>query len=471
MEQDEYLAEYEKAAKKQLPKGIPNFPMNKPIVTNTLAGTVGLELELEAQNMLPRDRDLGHITGIKTGASWNGIADGSLRGNSTEYVLSRPCGRDEIRPLIEGLYESMATFKTKLHLSNRCSTHVHINMAGKGINEITSAIVLWGVFEQALIAYCGEERKTNHFCLSSKETKSTIEAWSNLLNYGNSQFSRNLKYSALNIMPLYTLGSLEFRCGRASKTPDYPVLWATLIDTLVGFATTQYPNPRTLANDLSERGAIGLLEAVVASEPLLPASLVGQIIDATPGFENECLGSFRNYQELALAHPWEEWIELIKAPYIPDPFAKAKPLKYSGGEAVAPMRIRTAPTGRATIARAGLPEGWDQPQRAPREEDGILAQFVNDMARQRPVAEPVEDVPEPEWGGDADGPFAPPPVQSRADLLRTRIRQLRDEREALAARIQHARMLGRRPDREWTARHSAIGRELNIFTDELDELE
>lgn len=324
MEQDEYLAEYEKEAKRQVTKGIPNFKMNKPLVTNALVGTVGLELELEAANLLPNSRDCGHVSGQKTGAMWRGIADGSLRGNSLEYVLSLPCGRDEIRPLIEGLYETMGTYKTKLKPSNRCSTHVHINMAGKGINEITSAIVLWGVFEQAFISYCGEERKTNHFCLSSKETKSTIEAWSNLLNYGTVQFNRNIKYSALNILPLHTLGSLEFRCGRASPTPEYPVIWATLIDTLVSFAATRYPNPRNLANELSERGAIGMLEDIVASEPLLPATLVGQIIDASPGFENECLTSFRNYQELALSHPWEEWIELINTPYIPNPFGKSK---------------------------------------------------------------------------------------------------------------------------------------------------
>ena len=225
---EEFFDRYSKVNKKK--EGIPGFQMNSPLVSNSLKGTVGLELEMEATNRLPSDGHLEAVKGKTTKCRWLTVQDGSLRGSALEYLFSTPCTRDEIEPMVTGLYDQIALNKTHLSLSNRCSTHVHINMAGKTVNQISSIIALWAVFEEALIEWCGEERKTNHFALSMQNATSLVDTWNLFLRTGSLGWPEGLKYSALNILPIWEKGSIEFRCGPASENPGVPIRWATFLD-------------------------------------------------------------------------------------------------------------------------------------------------------------------------------------------------------------------------------------------------
>lgn len=318
--EDKFFSSYMKNHKTT--PGIPGMAMNAPLALNTLKGQIGLELEMEGAR-LPRE---GHLEGTKapvTGAYWQAINDGSLRGESREFILSTPCTVEELPVMASGLWDTFNLMGTRLNNSNRCSTHVHINISGKTVNEITSAIVLWGTFEEVLINWCGEERIRNHHALSTKDAVSLVNAWDHYLRTGSTgQFGRELKYSALNVLPIWEKGSLEFRCGPASNDPTLPVKWATFIHGFVKYVTDKYKNPEDIGHDLSERGGLAMFTDICKSASVegFGAEVIGDL--RRDAFDATAMDGFRNVQRLALGHPWSEWMPEINKEFIPNPFAK-----------------------------------------------------------------------------------------------------------------------------------------------------
>jgi|GEM_PF-7133122 Putative amidoligase enzyme. len=338
---DEFFAKYAKSYKK--PEGIPGFQMNAPLVSNNLPGMIGLELEIEGV-ALPREGHLEGIRGADTRAMWSAITDGSLRGESREYIFTQPCTRKELPAMVDALFKVFDGMGSQLLNSNRCSTHVHINMKGKTINQITAIIALWAVFEELLIkGFCGEERQTNHFALSMQDSDSLVRAWEGYLRFGNSEFPRGMKYSALNVLPLWDKGSLEFRCGPAADKADIPIMWAIFLDAFCEFAAERYRNPSHIAHDLSERGGLEIFDNII--EPLdLPefrTKVVGDMVDSLK-FNDTCLRGFRVVQPIVLGYPWEQWLELINREFVPNPF-ETKTKKKSATMPFRGARLEPAP--------------------------------------------------------------------------------------------------------------------------------
>lgn len=300
-------------------EGIPYHTMNVPLVTNNLE-SIGLELETEGRGLL-RQGHLEKIVAPHSRAVWTTHQDGSLRGEALEYVLSVPCRPDEISGMVEGLFDAMKTAGTKLNNSNRTSTHVHYNMHNRKINTVTSAIALWVTFEELIIPWCGEERKTNHFCLSTKEASaSLVPAWERYLRTGNTPEDRNLKYSALNILPVFGRGSFEIRCGPVPDDAKTVIEWAHFVNSFLKYSE-RYVNPASLGQELSEKGATALF---------MEASDGGRVFHdiiksmTTAEFEMKAMEGFRRCQSIVMGHPWNDWLSLINKEYIPNPFGKSK---------------------------------------------------------------------------------------------------------------------------------------------------
>lgn len=326
------------------PEGIPGFQMNKPAASSRYKGRIGLELEIEARSPTPNEGHLDALVSDDTKAKWMAIRDGSLRGDyAREYIVNKPINREELRPMLEGLFAMFKTMKSKIDNSNRCSTHVHLNMGSKKINEITAVMCLWTIFEQSLINFCGEERQTNHFALSSSESNATLTAWEQYLRYGHAHWDRNLKYQAMNVLPLFEKGSLEIRCGAAANDAEGPIVWATLLDHLVDFAIERYSKGIPLiGSDLSERGGSSLFEELCSRDSIL-LPVYGNVIAGSGGnelFNDACLRGFRNCQPLVYGFPWEAWHKMIEKEYVPDPFAREAPkVKISRAGAARPGRL------------------------------------------------------------------------------------------------------------------------------------
>lgn len=327
---------------------LPGQRLNTPVITDNGLQDVGIELELEGVN-LPSQ---GYFDKVKapSGARWERKADGSLR-NGWEYVLTSPCKKDEITPLVQGFYNVLDSNKTRLKLSNRCSTHVHINMGGLKINEVTAMVALWYTFETSLIAWCGESRKTNHFCLSHKDSPQIANVWNSYLKTGKMSFS-GCKYSALNPKTLTTFGSLEFRCmGGAEKAEDV-IKWSKLLLAMRDYAKQNYQNLYDIASSLSERGPEEILKDILTEdEPFFDEIME---VNRDNNFTSDCMEGFRSFQKNILEFPWEEVMEEIASVYVPDPFQK--PLKK------APSTRRIRPDPFVDELRRARPNWGDVPE-------------------------------------------------------------------------------------------------------------
>jgi len=321
-----FMEEYEKIEKPSV--GIPNFVMNQPYVPTNGLADVGLELEIEGEN-LPSAGKLAKVVGKTSSASWLTKADGSLRGEALEYVLATPCKIDEVDVLVEGLYDSFKTNNTNLLLTNRCSTHVHVNMGGKKVNEITSALALWTAFEEPLTLWAGEERVNNHFCLGSKDCNAgTIAAWRSFLRTGRADFNENLKYSSLNILTLYRFGSLEYRVMNASEDSQRIVDWTKFVYELTRYAGDTFANPATMSYSMSERGGRELFLEICEKANVSPSFVTG-VMDTVQDMNSTVLNGFRRAQPLIGGFPWHEWYEECTKPYVEDPFGKKSKKKQT----------------------------------------------------------------------------------------------------------------------------------------------
>ena len=380
-----FMEEYEKAFSEIV--CIPGVEMNRPYASGSVPGDVGLELEIEGRG-LPTEGALEKIKGVKSNARWATKTDGSLRGESIEYVLNAPCMIDEVEPLVVGLYDKFSSSKTELLLTNRCSTHVHVNMTGKKINEITSAIALWTAFEEPLTLWAGEERVNNHFCLSAKDSnQGTVQAWRGFLRSGRARWGDNLKYSALNILTLNRFGSLEYRVMNASEDPRRIIDWTKFVFTLTRYAGDVFNNPKSLLYAMSERGGRDLFIEICARAGVSEEFVLG-VSRTVSNLDRAVLDGFRRAQPLVAGFDWDAWMPEINKEYIANPFGtkKAKGFVIDVG----PEPLENARRFlREPIARLD----WDEPDEAdirPRPRGGrVFPGAVNEIAPPQPAPAPI----------------------------------------------------------------------------------
>lgn len=303
---------YQKKAKPKLMGGLYNY--RQPMVARK-KGELGIEIEVEATNNLP-PRDC--IPTVKTvhKTYWVTHNEGSLR-NGREYVTSGPIDPSDVEPMINALYQGFADYGTNLSISNRCSTHVHKNVSGKKTNQLTSFFIVWNVFEEALIDFCGISRKTNHFCLSSKDSDYIVQAWLNGIRDGNFDFNEGMKYTALNTRPLFEIGSFEVRCGAAHTTPEPVIEWVHIVNAVADYGLS-IEDPREIVFEISGGGAASLFRRIVQGIP----GVYEKIVKDPEDFERSCMAGLRRVQSLIYDIRWEDYIEEMRGEFVPRPFDK-----------------------------------------------------------------------------------------------------------------------------------------------------
>lgn len=246
-------------------------------------GEVGIEIEVEGSS-LPVNI-----------AGWRREEDGSLRGESCEYVLKTPCKRDKVDfqlGKIDSAYEEAGTRVTE---TARQSTHIHINVQEMELTEIYNFILLFLIFEQPLVSYCGKEREGNLFCLRSIDAEGLLTsleeaAYPDKITLLNTD---GIRYSAVNVNALFKYGSLEFRSLKG--TSDFVLIenWVNLLLSLKD-AAKSYENPIEILNEFSMKGVESFSESICAHLSLL-----------TDGWEDEITESMWSIQSIVYGGDWE----------------------------------------------------------------------------------------------------------------------------------------------------------------------
>ncbi len=212
----------------------------------------GLELELEGEGVALHDNPVG----------WKQVAEGSLRGEATEYVFSRPVAYDLSRKRVTELFKALNANGATLNASYRTSTHVHLNFSDKTPKQAFNFFLLHTVMEEVFERYCGDTRGGNLFCLSCRDNEELVTMLDQaLFTYGNfNSFGNEVRYNACNLAALNKFGSVEIRTMRGADTPEQVLDWLDILNQLYVFACSEdCPAPWKLCENLSYLGAHGFL--------------------------------------------------------------------------------------------------------------------------------------------------------------------------------------------------------------------
>jgi hypothetical protein len=158
-----------------------------------------------------------------------------------------------------------------------------------------------------------------------------VDAWLHYLRNGEEpgRGNDNIKYTALNILPVFRQGSLEFRCGGAPDEPDKIVWWAKICNAIVRYAAENYFNPYELGYALSEQGPETILYRVLEHANLGPQTTerVFNELTADGNLIVDAYNDFRDVQVLVYSIPWDEYMSEINKVNVPNPFGNKKPKK------------------------------------------------------------------------------------------------------------------------------------------------
>ena len=213
---------------------------------------VGIEVEVEKWR--PRGLPAGWIT----------HDDGSLRGGKEFVTDGGLVGKDVVEAV-----RSICAFCTGAGFSDgypRAGIHVHVDvtdMNDSSSTQLLNMVTAYLVFEDAMFSFAGRWRAACGFCdplLLSQASRADLVKL--LADWGQHEGAalRGLdKYSALNLLPMATYGTVEFRALPTTFDPERIINWINLCLAFKKFGKDIDKNPVHLLDVL---GVDGLASAV-----------------------------------------------------------------------------------------------------------------------------------------------------------------------------------------------------------------
>lgn len=189
----------------------------------------GVELEIENVTQVLDNCVVPNIT-VTT--------DGSLRNNGYEFITTPMLYNSMMHTLIS-FFE-----KNKFNVDNyseRCSIHVHCNVGDLEQEQLATVLLTYICFERLLFRYVGGDRENNIFCVPIHQTSLVAD-----MVHGDFKKAVYIldkargweKYTALNLLPMLSKGSIEFR--HMPGTADIVKIqgWLRLLGHLFRYART-----------------------------------------------------------------------------------------------------------------------------------------------------------------------------------------------------------------------------------------
>ena len=263
-------------------------------------GDVGIEIEVEGRN-LPNPEKY-----------WRREQDGSLRGESAEYVLAKPMTLDGAQIALKSLALDYKKAGTKADDSVRAGVHVHVNVQSLNIVELYNYMTLYLILEELLVKYCGPTRVGNLFCLRSCDADFLIDRikWAVRNKRFRNLVDDNLRYASMNVKALGNYGSLEFRAMRS--TSDFALIheWASMLVHLREMAKT-FADPTDIINGFSEGEAYGFLNRILGE--------YATIFEDYADIGGALVRGMRIAQDVAFCTNWQAFLEPEKPKHNPFP--------------------------------------------------------------------------------------------------------------------------------------------------------
>ena len=355
VEPDHFWEDDEQMLVKKMPKREKHY--NIPLLdykglTKYTGPLLGIEIECEGKSLF--DTPLSY---------WAAKQDGSLHpksgSTSIEYVLTKPLDRKEVEKALRYLEKKLQEVKASLDDSPRTSVHVHLNVSDLTIRQIYCIILLWIIFEDILIEWCGPERKGNLFCLSAKDSEFFPRMLTTALEKGSYRdvFREDYRYLACNVASLFKFGSLEFRPMRGTADRETILTWIDMLLVIYNKALT-YDNPPEFIHQFLSDGPITFFNRIF-DDPKL-----NRLLRDTPDLHSRLWSSMRIARDVAFVCRWDKPLplDLVKK-------EEKKKIRYRQGDEVISVydgrryQVDELPARRndRNFSGPGLDDGWVQP--------------------------------------------------------------------------------------------------------------
>lgn len=182
---------------------------------------VGLELEIEGWQW---DRRHPGFTFTE---------DGSLRNNGIEAV-SLPVRLMHAPGLLRSFFHAFPV--TAENYSDRCSTHVHMNVLDLTFEQLATLCLLYQTIERLLFGFVGQDRDKNIFCVPWSQSGMNYRFVSEMAYDAHYVCRRWQKYTALNLQPVTTQGSVEFRHLHGTNDVTLITNWLRILGRMREYA-------------------------------------------------------------------------------------------------------------------------------------------------------------------------------------------------------------------------------------------
>jgi len=197
----------------------PRFPV---VDKNTYLG-----IEVEVENVEFYDESSPY---------WKMIDDGSLRNNGREFITP-PIRAWRVEHALSRLFNDL---NASVDFSERTSIHVHMNIRTLTLDQLETLLLTYLLFEKVLFKFIGNNRYENIFCVPLCESKMPVQLRS-LIQKADTLKIDWRKYTALNLLPIWEKGTIEFRHLHGTKDLAKIMPWINMILSLKMFALKHPP--------------------------------------------------------------------------------------------------------------------------------------------------------------------------------------------------------------------------------------
>lgn len=224
------------------------YKEDEKLVSNSDA--VGVELEME-NIIYSFTKNSGEVPVPSRFASdnplpslgnfWKVIKDGSLR-KGTEFIFSVPHKGANITAALDKMQTFIDAFSYRnepIKITDRCSVHVHLDVRDLDNEEVSNFILLYIFIERVLFLNIDISRVKNNYCkpltnssfkyILSELIKKSGDEYDSIERFVRAIREQCDKYSALNILPVSTYGSVEFRHHQGTTDMSEVKRWINII--------------------------------------------------------------------------------------------------------------------------------------------------------------------------------------------------------------------------------------------------
>lgn len=207
----------------------------------------GVELEIENLEADEDDRANRAVAGMQY------HKDGSLRNNGGEFV-TLPMNFSTLAFVLEKFFSKGGYDED--NYSERCSVHVHANCQDLTVEQVRLILCLYQTLEKVLFNYVAGDRDKNIFCVPLGESVMATKLLVSDDVLINSASRKWRKYTALNLLPLYTQGTIEFRHMPGTHDLAKILQWCNIIGCLFKYAREhKYSDVVKTLNELNTTSA------------------------------------------------------------------------------------------------------------------------------------------------------------------------------------------------------------------------